>query len=139
MQCRSTNTARGFWLTEWPVHCVQQTKRFDSAIVEVIAVALKRHDATNIDIPQIHRWTAINNPVGKHLACTTRRLNTDRVETCCNKQTWNFWLLAEQVTIVWCERFRTVEEQTDSGLCEQRHTVSRVLDERRNVFEVFWQ
>ena len=45
---------------------------FDSAIMKVIAVALKRHHATHIDIPQIHRRTAVNNPVGKNFACTTR-------------------------------------------------------------------
>jgi hypothetical protein len=68
------------------VHRVQQAERLHRAILQVLDVVLERHHPAHIDVPQVHRRMAVDDPVGKHFASTTSRLNPDRVEPAGHKE-----------------------------------------------------
>ena len=97
------------------MHGVQQSKRLDRTVPEVTAIALKRHTAAHVHIPQVHRRMAVQNPVGEHLARATGGLDADGVEARSDVQVTHFGRLAEQVTVIRCETLRPVEEQVDAG------------------------
>src|SRR5262249_21636162 len=80
VQRRLPDTACRLRLPKRPVHRVEQPERLEGPIMEIFPVALERHAAANIDIPQIHGWMSIDDPVGEHLARTSGRLDANRVE-----------------------------------------------------------
>ena len=64
---------------------VEQTEAFADPRLKILAIALKRHVAPDIHFPQIDRGPAVANPLGGDLAHSARRLQADRVESCCDK------------------------------------------------------
>src|SRR3989304_514521 len=67
-------------LAERPVHVVEQAERLGRPFAEVAPVALEGHEAADVDLPQIHRGVAIDDPVGDRPAGSTTGLEADRVE-----------------------------------------------------------
>ena len=54
VQRRPADAARGGRLAKRPVHVIEQAEHLDRAVVQVGRVALKRHHAANVDIPEVH-------------------------------------------------------------------------------------
>ena len=69
------------------MHRVEQAKRLNGAVVQVGGVVLERHHASDVDVPEVHRGTTVDDPVGQDLAGTTGRLDADRVEAAGHEQT----------------------------------------------------
>jgi hypothetical protein len=59
------------------VHRIEQPERFNRPILQIAAIALKRHHAANMDIPQIHRRMAVDDPISENLAGAAGGLNPD--------------------------------------------------------------
>ena len=55
-------------LAERPVHGVQQAESLHGTIVEVAPVGLEGLHASDVDVPQVHRWPTVDHPLGQHLA-----------------------------------------------------------------------
>ena len=69
-----------------PVHGIEESEGLGDPFPNIGAAGLKTVHTANINIPQIHRGIAINDPIGKYLACASRRLNASRVKTSGDKK-----------------------------------------------------
>ena len=136
VQDGAAHAARGLRLPEGPVHRVEQAQRLHRAVFQVAPVALKRHAAADVHVPQVHRWVAVNDPVGQHLAGATGRLDADRVEAGRHKQVAHLGRLTQQVAVVGREALRAIEEQVDPGLGQGRCPVHGSGQQRLDVFQV---
>ena len=68
MQGRAAHPTRGLDLSEGPVHRVQQAEPFDRAVAQIPSIALERHHAAQVDVPQIHRRVTRRYPFREHAA-----------------------------------------------------------------------
>ena len=139
VQRRAARATRGLVLVVRPVHGVQQAQRFHGAVVQIALVALEVHGATNVDISQVHRRATVANPFRQHLAGTTTRGNTHRVEARGHEQILHFRRFAHVIAIVGGEAFRAIEEQLNAGVCQLRHATHGVVQNRFEVVVVFRQ
>ena len=139
MQGGSAHAARRLRLAERPVHGVEQAERLDRAVLQITAVALERHDAPDVDVPEIHRRMAVDDPVGEHLAGAARRLDADRIEAGGDEQVADFRRLAEEIAVIGREALRPVEEQLDAGLPENRDAANGGLEQRLDMLQILGQ
>ncbi len=67
---RFADAPRGLVLAEREVRRVQQAETFADPLAQVLAVALERHVAADVDLPQVGRRMAGAHPLGHDLADT---------------------------------------------------------------------
>ena len=77
---RAAHAPRGLDLAERPVHVVQQAEDLRRAVVEVAAIHLERHEPSDVDLGKVHRWVAVDDPVGDRATRAGPGLESDRVE-----------------------------------------------------------
>ena len=106
-------------LAKRPVHRVQQPETFGHPVAQVTGVALERLHAPDIDIRQIHRRMAADDPFRQHLARAAGRLDADRVEAAGDEEARELGRRAEQIAIVRREALRAAEELADAGALER--------------------
>src|SRR5262249_7113910 len=95
---------------------------------QVASVTLERHRAPDVDVPEIHRRMAVEDPVGEHLAGAARRLDADRVEAGGDEEVPQLRRLSEQVAVVRREALGPVEEELDAGRSEDRDAMHGALE-----------
>ena len=139
VQDGAAHAARGLGLAEGPVHGVQQAQRFHRAVAQVAAVALERHGAADVHVPQIHGRVAVQHPVGQHLACATGGLNANRIEPGGDKQVAHLGRFAQQVAVVGREALGAVEKQVDAGFLQRGRAVHGRSQQRLDVLQVIGQ
>ena len=104
--------------------------------MKVLPVTLKRHVAPDIHFPQIHRWSAVANPLGGDLAHTPRRLQADRVESCCDKTIFEFGRLTQVITHIRRKALGAAEELLDARPLQRRQALHRVVEHRFKVIKI---
>ena len=87
---RPTHASGGLVLLERIVHRIKQPQALGHPFAQVLAVALERHVAADVDRPQIDRGDAVADPVGHDLADPAGRLEPDGVQPCRDEASLQF-------------------------------------------------
>ena len=69
---RAAQRPHGLELLARPAHRVVQAERLDGAVGEVPAVRVERREAADVDVPQVDRRLAADDPLGDELAGAAR-------------------------------------------------------------------
>src|SRR4029077_17330862 len=136
VQCGLAHPARGFGLTEWPVHGVQKPEALDRALAQVAPVALKRRTAADVEVPQVDGRMAVDDPTRQRLSAPTGGLDTDGIKAGRHVQAAQLRRLPEQIAIVGGEALRPVEEQLYPGRLQCRHASHRTGEQRLDVSKI---
>ena len=110
MQGRAAHPARGLALSKGPVHRVEQAQRFDRAVAQIARIALERHHAADVDVPQVHRRVAIDDPFREHLPAPPADWMPIELKPAATKKIAKLRRFAEEVAVIRREAFRPVEE-----------------------------
>src|SRR5262249_2726295 len=85
VQRRGPRAACRLGLSMGPVHRIQETKALDGAVMQVSAIALEWRGPADVDVPQIERCDAIDDPVRDPAPRPTGGLDAGRVEAGCDE------------------------------------------------------
>ena len=118
------------------MHCVKQAQRLDRAVTQVAAVGLKRHDTPYVDVAEVERGTAIEDPLREHLADAAARCDADGIESGRDEEVAHLGSLAKVIAVIGREALGPVEEELDAGCGECRHAPHRRLEDGLEVLRV---
>jgi hypothetical protein len=82
------------------MHVVEKPEDLGRPVVEVAPVALEWIEAPDVDLREVHRRVAVDDPVGQRPPGSTTRLEADRVEPGRHPVATELGCLAEDVPIV---------------------------------------
>src|SRR5579872_6477902 len=68
----AAHAARALRLAERPVHGVEETQGLDGTVAQIAAVPLEGRTAADVDVPEVERRVAVDDPVRQHLAGAAR-------------------------------------------------------------------
>jgi hypothetical protein len=89
------NISRRSVLAIWPVHIEEKSERFLRAVKKVSPIGLKMSHATDIYIRQLDWRMPVSNPERKRLTYSSRRKNSDGIESAGAEEVFDFWRLTE--------------------------------------------
>ena len=121
------------------MHRIEKTEALRNALLEVSLVCLERKRSPDVDRVEVHWRLAVSDPVCEGPANASCRLDTYRVEAGSDETTLDLRRFTHVVDTVRGERLRAVEEQLETALTERRHSMNGPLEDRPDVFPVFWK
>ena len=143
VQHRAPHVARGVRLAEGPVHRVEEPDHLAGALAQVGGVALERHEAPDVHVPEIHGRLAAHDPLRQRLAGAGRRGDADGVEAGRHEVVPALGRLAEHVAVVGREALGAVHvpahrrrldgRDAHTGLLHQEAEVLPVLRQQREL------
>ena len=139
VQRRAPQRPRRLELAKGPVHGVQQPQALDRALAQIGAVAVEAAEPADIDLAEVHRRLAGDDPFGESASGTAGAGDTDRVEAGGEEQAGQLGRLAEDVLVVGREALRAVDERLDPGPLQRRHPRQRAFHDRPEMLPVLVQ
>ena len=100
---------------------------------------MERREAAYVDIEDIERRFAVDDPFSDQPAGAACIRNAGRIETCTNEIAAELRRLAQNEIAVQREAFRTVQEQLDLGGLEARRAMNGVLHQHFELVPIFRQ
>src|SRR5437762_2882605 len=136
---RAAQRPDGFQLFARPPHCVMQPQRLDGAVGKMAAIRMEGREAADVDIEDIERRFAVDDPFRDQPAGATCVRNAGRIETGANEIAAELGRFAQNEITVKREAFRTVQKELDLGGLETRRTVNGVLHQDFELIPIFRQ
>ena len=119
-----------------PAHRVVQAQRLDGAVGEVAAVRVERGEAADVDVPQVERRLAVDDPLRDELARAARVRDARRVEAGADEVAGERRRLAEDEVAVAGEALGAVQQHLHLRGLEARRPVHRVRHQRLELVPV---
>ena len=103
------------------------------------AIRVERREAADVDVPQVERRLAVDDPFGDELAGAAGIGDARRVEAGAHEVAGELRRFAEDEVAVEREALGAVQQQLDLGGLEARRAVDRVLHQDLEVVPVLGQ
>ena len=102
------------------MHMVDGTERFSGPVVQVLAINLERVITSNIDIGEIHRRLALDDPLGQRAASTSTHLETLRIEASSDEAVGGPGCFTQHEERIRGEAFRPIHEPGNADVSQSR-------------------
>ena len=116
---------------------VKQAERFLGPLKQIMFVALERLHTADVHVAQIIRLFTCVHPCRQRLTRAASRLDADRIESSRDPNIVHLWCQTKVVSIIRCERFWPVKERVDARLCQHRHPVDGLFQDRFKMVKIF--
>ena len=116
-----------------------EAERLDRAVGEMPAIGVERGEAADVDVPQVERRLAVDDPLGDELAGAAGIGDAGRVEAGAHEVSRELRRFAEDEVAVDGEALGSVEQQLHLGRLEAGRAVDRVLHQHLEVIPVLGQ
>ena len=115
---------------------VQQAQALGHALPQVLAIALKRHVAPHINLPEIHRGPPVPQPFRHDFADAAGGLQADGVHPRGDEAVGEAGSLAQVVANIRREALRAAEEFLQAGGFQGRHPRHGPLQNRLEMLKI---
>ncbi len=136
---RAAQRPDGLELLARPAHRVVQAERLDGAVGEMAAIGVERREPAHVDVPQVERGVALDDPLGDEPARAAGVRDSRRVESCADEESRELRRFAEDEVAVEREALGSVEQKLDLGRLEARRPVDRVAHQDFEMVPVLGQ
>ena len=131
--------ARGGRLQVRPVRSVGRADHLARALPEIARVALERSDPADVDVPEIHRRLAPDDPLGHRLPRPRPRRDADGIEPGGHEELAALRRLAKQIAPVRREALRPVDVTAHGRRLDRGDADDRLLHQHLEVLPVLGQ
>src|SRR5207247_2757611 len=131
LERQATDAASGRGLERRPMHRVETPEGLRRLLVQPSAVVGPPPGPRDVDLGEIHRRVALDDPFGERLAGTRAEDDALRVEPGRDPETRRLRELAEMEVRVRREALRTTEVVLEADVAEDRQPFARVGEDRR--------
>ena len=128
MKRRLFYTARRIVLPEGPVHSIEEPQGFHSTMGQETPAGMKRLEATNVHLGEVHGGLTFDNPLGQGLAHSPRCLNANGIETRRHEQARQGGRFSENEIVIRGKTFRPAEELPQFDIVQERQPTIGLLE-----------